>query len=98
MRDSGANLSTGRLLSTGLGGEWDHLTNRNRNENMEPAANKRLLTMADIKAGYGISKASLSRAINGKLANCTKLLTVRVGRRAFVRPESMENWVKENEK
>ena len=65
---------------------------------MEPAANKRLLTMADINAGYGISKASLSRAINGKLANCTKLLTVRVGRRALVRPESMENWLKENEK
>ena len=54
--------------------------------------------MADIKAGYGISKASLSRAINGKLANCTKLLTVRVGRRALVPPESMENWLTENEK
>jgi hypothetical protein len=65
---------------------------------MSPTTEKRLLTMADIQAGYGISKASLSRAINGTLANCTRLPTVRVGRRAFVRPDSWENWLKENEK
>lgn len=65
---------------------------------MENIESKRLLTMAHIQQSHGLSKASLSRAINGKLGACTRLPVVRVGRRAFVRPDSLENWLKENEK
>jgi hypothetical protein len=59
---------------------------------------RRLLSMADIVAEYGIKKPSLSRAINGKLANCTKLPCVSIGRRRMVRPESLDAWLRENER
>jgi len=60
--------------------------------------NKRLLSMADISTMTGISKASLSRAINGKLANCERLPHIKLGRRALVRPDTLESWLRDSEK
>jgi hypothetical protein len=59
---------------------------------------KRLLTPADIAAECGFSKATISRAMRGKLSGATKLPYVAVGRRRFVLFESLEAWLRENER
>ena len=60
--------------------------------------NSTLLTMAEVRAELRASKATVSRAINGKLANCTRLVTVPLGRLRMVRPETLEAWLRENER
>ena len=44
-----------------------------------------------------ISPASLSRAVNGKLGNATKLRVIRYGRVHRFRLEALDQWLLENE-
>lgn len=75
------------------------MTGQSRMDATQPSpTNTRPLTMAALHALSGISRASLSRAINGKLANCTRLPCVKLGRRALVLPQTWENWLRENQR
>ena len=86
------------LLNQGGVGEWGLAASTANYMNTTLGGVRRLLSMADIVAEYGIKKPSLSRAINGKLANCTKLPCVSIGRRRMVIPESLDAWLRENER
>jgi len=80
------------------GGSGDGKTQMPKETDHLNSVPKRLLTPADILAEYGFSTSSISRAMRGNLGGCTKLPFVGIGRRRYVRPETLEAWLLENER
>ena len=57
-----------------------------------------LLTTAEVARELRCSKAHVSKAIAGKLANATRLPAVCIGRRKLVRRSALLRWIEENER
>lgn len=56
-----------------------------------------LLTMAEVAKLLHCSKAHVCNAIAGRLAGCTRIPSVCLGRRKFVRRTSLAHWIEQNE-
>jgi excisionase family DNA binding protein len=56
-----------------------------------------LLTMAEVAKLLHCSKAHVCNAVAGKLRGCRPIPSVRMGRRALVRRESLMVWIEQNE-
>jgi len=56
-----------------------------------------LLTMTEVARLLHCSKAHVCNAVNGRVAGCTPIPAIRLGRRLLVRHESLERWIGQNE-
>ncbi|HEX4164339.1 MAG TPA: helix-turn-helix domain-containing protein [Bryobacteraceae bacterium] len=56
-----------------------------------------LLSFADTAQKLKVSKAQLSKLINGKVPGLPRLKIARLGRRVLVREEALAQWVQEVE-
>jgi excisionase family DNA binding protein len=66
-----------------------------RKENFKSVGN--LLSFAETAKRLKVSKAQLSKLINGKIPGLPRLKIARFGRRVLVREEVLDQWVQEVE-
>ena len=57
-----------------------------------------LLTMSDVARLLHCSKAHVCNAVAGRVPGCAPIPAVCLGRRKFVRRQSLLAWIEENEK
>jgi excisionase family DNA binding protein len=60
---------------------------------MAPNNEQHLLTLAEVAATLRVSKAHVSKLINGRVRGTPPLPAARLGRRVIVRKESLEQWL-----
>jgi plasmid maintenance system antidote protein VapI len=56
-----------------------------------------LLTMSEVAKVLHCSKAHVCNVVAGRLAGCTPLPAIHLGRRLLVRRESLLSWIEQNE-
>jgi len=57
-----------------------------------------LLTLREVAALLQVSKAHISAVVAGRVAGCTPIPAVHLGRRTLVRRSSLLAWISHNEK
>lgn len=56
-----------------------------------------ILSVAEVAAVLGCSKAHVCKAIGGKVSGVTPLPAISMGRRKLVRRQSLEAWLAQND-
>jgi excisionase family DNA binding protein len=59
--------------------------------------NSEVLSVVQVAAALGCSKAHVCKAINGKVTGVTTLPAISMGRRKLVRRQSLEAWLAQND-
>jgi excisionase family DNA binding protein len=59
--------------------------------------NSEILTIVEVAALLGCSKAHVCKAIKGHVAGVSRLPAISMGRRKLVRRQSLEGWLAQND-
>lgn len=60
---------------------------------MTPNTDRQLLTLREVAATLRVSKAHVSKLVNGRVRGTPPLPAARLGRRIIVRKDSLDKWL-----